>query len=85
VFTQTIPLPGAPCADAGAFADGAEGVGASADGAAGAEAFEAGGFGEEAVGDGALVVAPWPTVTSGVILPMVEEETPAFDRSLTEE
>jgi hypothetical protein len=82
VFTQTIPLPGEPRVDGELFVDGAgaigDGVGAAA---AGAGEFEADPVGD----DDAPAAGALPIVTSGVILPIVAAETPAFDKSLTEE
>ena len=70
--------------DVEAFADAVGAAGAWGE-AAGAAALGGGGL-EGATGEDALAAAgAWPTVTSGVILPIVAEETPAFDRSLTEE
>ncbi|MGB7435492.1 MAG: hypothetical protein WBR26_08545 [Candidatus Acidiferrum sp.] len=54
-------------------------------GAAGLAADAGGGFdADEAGRDGALVAGALPTVTSGVILPMVAAETPAFAKPSTE-
>jgi hypothetical protein len=67
------------------FADEAEAVGDGV-GAAGVAVDEGGGFDVDGVcRDDALAAGALPTVTSGVILPIVAADTPAFDKSLTEE
>ena len=64
--------------DAAGAAGGGEGLaGVSLDG----WGFDAG----EVGCDDALAAGALPTVTSGVILAIVKPETPAFDKSLTEE
>jgi len=81
VLTQTIPFPGEPGAGGELFSGAAGAIG---DGA-GAAADESGEFDDAGVGgDGAPVADELPIVTSGMILPIVAAETPAFDKSLTE-
>jgi hypothetical protein len=63
----------------------AGGAGAAEAGAA-FDADERGGFDADELGrDAELLIGALPTVTSGVILPIVDAETPAFDKSLTDE
>jgi len=87
VFTQTIPAAGGPwsagalCVDAAGAARAGGAVAAGAGAGAGEEEFDA----EEGGAEYERAGAALPTVTSGVILPTVDAETPAFDRSLTEE
>lgn len=67
------------------FADAAGAVGDDV-GATGLAVDEGGGFDADGVGrDDALAAGTLPTVTRGVIFPIVAAETPAFDKSLTEE
>src|SRR5271163_3292772 len=95
-----MPVPGALPAAGAAFvdvdaaagvADDADALGAAAGAAAGAleELAAEGGVALDrvaAVGGAALAAAgALPMLTSGVILPIVAAETPAFDKSLTEE
>jgi hypothetical protein len=84
VFTQTIPAPGEPPLDGELFVDAA-GAAGGGEGLAGVS-LDGRGVDAGAVGcDDALAAGALPTVTSGVILVIVEPETPAFDKSLTEE
>lgn len=88
-MTQTVPFPGVPCVAgkvfAGVVVPAGEDTGARVDAVTGA--FWVGGAGCGGAGGGgiAAVAAELPTVTIGLIFPIVDADTPAFDKSFTEE
>jgi hypothetical protein len=88
VLTQTIPFPVVPCVEGKVFAGVDEpdaelafkDVGGGGAGA-GAGTLDA----DWVAGTGGGIAAALPTVTRELILPIVDAETPAFDKSFTEE